>query len=743
MIGRSGLTGPFGLTGARAVRTVLDPERLVTFIAYDEPALKDGEYTITAIQDTNQEAPGTHQQTRRFAVAGERFSIDPSQLNAVFPPDLATGQLDGDLPHVLLNRETLPWERVSVPGNAAAPWLAVLLLDESVAPTPVPRTAKELIPVGQPITVVGSSVTGVGTMPADTASYPHLDPLDYGQTPDEACTTIDLDLGTFSAVAPTAQDLPLLAHIRQTDTVEGVDTADQATSYAVVLGNRVPQPGTRAHAYLVSLENLGPLLPSDDGTPSPGWHGATTVRLLTYRWWTFTATDGAATFESLLEGLNAVPHGQDGILSSLQLPFLGTRPDAGQVQTAMNAQAAGSVTAADATILAHDAFALGYAPLTHHLRHGGRTVSWYRSPLAPLAVAATVTTPISCPDAVNRYNPQTGMFDVSYGSAWQLGLLLALQNRSIALALYGWRSALKTSAASRRVQESCQAVLDGAFESVFAERSVRLATTEPTPPEPVVAWLTGLSLLDGVPFNYLVPHEAMLPPESLRVFRLDEAWISALLDGALSLGRATSTDLALDAEHHDPLVRSARARRRLHRPNPVLHPDPDPASLTDDPQPTGPITGFLVRSAAVAGWPDAASSAWRDPERDDPLTLLRSVRLGQDVLLSLFDGPAAVFALHQPPGQLHCGAEGTAGSLTTTLREVTGATPGHQYDPPQGEAPISTRADGRTVRAATTAATLLAVLNSRFHQGMTTVTSAEFALEMVKGVTEVEFRARG
>jgi hypothetical protein len=318
---------------------------------------------------------------------------------------------------------------------------------------------------------------------------------------------------------------------------------------------------------------------------------------------------------------------------------------------------------------------------------------------------------------------------------------MALQNRAIALALRNWRSSLKIAAATRQAQERYLGLLDGAFESVFAERGSRLAALEPVPPEPVQTWLASLSLLDGVPFNYLVPHEAMLPPESLRVFQLDEAWIAALLDGALSLGRATSGDLLQDAEHHAPLVRAARARRRLLRPNPVLRPDPEPQALAA--QAGGPISGFLVRSAAISGWPDAAANAWSDPERENPLTLLRSVRLGQDVLLTLFDGVARVFALHQPPGQLHCGAEGKAGSLTTTLREVTGSQPGHQYDPPQGEAAVSTRADGRTVRAATTAATLLNVLNDQFGQGIDAVTSAEFALEMVKGVTEVEFRQGG
>ena len=55
-------------------------------------------------------------------------------------------------------------------------------------------------------------------------------------------------------------------------------------------------------------------------------------------------------------------------------------------------------------------------------------------------------------------------------------------------------------------------------------------------PQTLVDWLTRLGLLEGVPFNYLVPDEAMLPPESLRFFYLDPNWTSALLDGAMSIG---------------------------------------------------------------------------------------------------------------------------------------------------------------------------------------------------------------
>ena len=56
-------------------------------------------------------------------------------------------------------------------------------------------------------------------------------------------------------------------------------------------------------------------------------------------------------------------------------------------------------------------------------------------------------------------------------------------------------------------------------------------------PEQISKWLGRLRLLKGVPFNYLVPDERMLPPESIRFFYLDINWIDSLLDGAFSIGR--------------------------------------------------------------------------------------------------------------------------------------------------------------------------------------------------------------
>ena len=112
---------------------------------------------------------------------------------------------------------------------------------------------------------------------------------------------------------------------------------------------------------------------------------------------------------------------------------------------------------------------------------------------------------------------------------------------------------------------------------------------------------------------------------------------------------------------------------------------------------------------------------------------LRSALLGTDVMLCLFDGVVRVVAIREPPGQLHCGAQGKPGHLVTALREVTGPRPGQPYDPPR-EAAVPARGDGWTVQAAAAAENIATAV------GLTAITSAEFALEIVKGVEEVVFR---
>jgi hypothetical protein len=117
----------------------------IEFIQYHQPALKEGRYEVTVTQEIETKetgnkkvAPESFSATKSFVVLGERFALQPADIQAVFPPAGSLGDHSNALPHIILNRSTFPWERMSAAGNDAAPWLALLLFDEA-DPPPSPQ----------------------------------------------------------------------------------------------------------------------------------------------------------------------------------------------------------------------------------------------------------------------------------------------------------------------------------------------------------------------------------------------------------------------------------------------------------------------------------------------------------------------------------------------------------------------------------------------------------------------------
>jgi hypothetical protein len=162
-------------------------------------------------------------------------------------------------------------------------------------------------------------------------------------------------------------------------------------------------------------------------------------------------------------------------------------------------------------------------------------------------------------------------------------------------------------------------------------------------------WLARLRLLEGVPFAYLAADSALLPPESIRFFYLDRRWTDALTQGALSVGTVSSAD-----------------RSQLEQVHPVVRHEVDQAERTVRPvggegatSTSGTITGFLLRSKAVSGWPGMHVRAYdRELAEGDNaiipsgdtrrLRLLRLERLAPAVLLALFDGVPAIVHIEEP-----------------------------------------------------------------------------------------------
>ncbi|MCF8479965.1 MAG: hypothetical protein K9H25_06000 [Rhodospirillum sp.] len=255
--------------------------------------------------------------------------------------------------------------------------------------------------------------------------------------------------------------------------------------------------------------------------------------------------------------------------------------------------------------------------------------------------------------------------------------------------------------------------------------------TLPELPKSITDWLAQLVLLDGVPLSYLVPEPDLLPTESLRFFYLDSNWLRRLIDGALSIGLSSSLDVGvLLATYEDTVLESlsklssVRAARRGLTAT---------IEATDETPTT--ITGFLLRSRVVSGWPGMEVAAYADPN-GRPLTLLRLDRVNSDIMLGLFMGVPSEVRFLEPPEGLHFGVIPQAGEPIVYLRGL-----GYGDDPagiqilPAVAGPLVER-DAATgvLNISGSVDSLKAALKTAgaWSEG-DPFTSAEFAIQMTRG----------
>lgn len=253
-------------------------------------------------------------------------------------------------------------------------------------------------------------------------------------------------------------------------------------------------------------------------------------------------------------------------------------------------------------------------------------------------------------------------------------------------------------------------------------------------------FLARLRLLHGVPFSYLVPDAALLPLESIRFFYVDRAWTDALVQGVLSVGTITTTDRA-QLESVYPHIRDEvdETERGIRMPDREKR-----LSGT-----AGTITGFLLRSRAVSGWPNLHVRAYaRDVVADDALTteaesnparlkVLRMERLAPAVLLVLFDGVPEVVHIEEPRQGIQFGIrydEGSEPSQRSARVKVRDCNTGDPVAPVNAitaanSVPVPFRAGAPGV---IDLATLRARLAAKAPNSGGTLESNEFALQMLR-----------
>lgn len=576
--------------------TATETNNTLTLLDWHKPGILPGEYVIQvkqtiAADEIPTEDPGFATPLLSFAVLGERFVLAPNEVHAVFPPDASMGDHSNVLPHVVLRRSTLPWERKTDATDHSTPWLALLVFHDG---EDVETKSMRL----------GDAIPGVR--------------LERGQTIEDKVTVIDVEKSLLELIVPNANELAKLTHVRKRGDAE----------LAVVIAKRLPKPSGFSTAHLVSLEDRFTGGRFNFNNAKKG----DMVRLISLASFRFGCFEPKQSFTELLRALaKPAPTGEQ--------------------------------------------FALGPVPLRYRMRTGQTAASWYRGPLAPAksSLLAAAQAPVQVSDELVRYSSSTGMFDVSYAAAWEIGRLIALQDKNFSLALQHWKLE--------------HAKMGQLADLTNAHPLANINAPGPDLPLPITLskWLDDLSLLEGVPFSYLVPDERMLPLESIRFFWLDWFWIECLLDGAFSIGRHTGSDTTRDAAH--------KVSNHIANPHPS-------------------VTGVILRSEVVSGWPGMQVDG---ANKGQLLKTLRTARLSPNVLLCLFEGEITDVTFHQKMETLHFGVELDQGKLVKQLRN-------------KQKVDVVLSADDKRILD----------LNNLIEK-INVSTSAEFAAQMIDKVEEVTF----
>lgn len=214
-----------------------------TFTLHDDavPDLPAGPYVLRGTQTVS--APGATPQALEvhLEVTAPRFALPRSEILSTFPPNQAEGAFSSRLPQIVLKRRTLPWER-ELDGKLTTstlprelPWMALVLLADAEAELRSSRPVAECVTPG---------VVLEGRHDVTTAD------------------AIAVTRRVVEQVFPTQEELKLLAHVRQVDLSDTeLAMGDDDGWLAVLFANRLPQPGVRYRACLVSLEGQYGALP--------------------------------------------------------------------------------------------------------------------------------------------------------------------------------------------------------------------------------------------------------------------------------------------------------------------------------------------------------------------------------------------------------------------------------------------------------------------------------------------------
>lgn len=375
-------------------------ERTLNLATKSLPPIKEGKYSIEVSQLTNIKDCTLKSSVLDFHVKTDRVSMNPGEVYSVYPPKDSCSSAGNCLPHIVLHRKTLPWENMVC--REGIPWLALMVFSED--DNAVPSTMKyseSIIPEDKLLIPVLSGVESVDG--------------------EQVCQTVTFPYSLFTDILPVIEDLPFLAHVRGVDLDRKVDDKEVKDNwFSCVIANRYPKDSEDKNArilhtaHLVSLEGLGDYIDNykKRKQDAPKYER---VRMYSLYSWSFQVKSNESfDFYSLASKLKA-----DTLQSGIKVQDK-------QVDKLLQ---------------------LGFVPLKHGFREGSTSISWYHSPFVPREPQwKDHVMGMRLSDGLLEYDPGTGMFNISHSAAWQLGKLMALEDKEFCRQLFSWRLEQKSKA---------------------------------------------------------------------------------------------------------------------------------------------------------------------------------------------------------------------------------------------------------------------------------------------------------
>lgn len=619
----------------------------ISFIDKMEPELEAGEYIVTAgihIKSINYHQTSSDKKadinkaktikilpnTLRFIINAHRFSLPPSEIFSTYPSGGQKSNFANTVPHIIFNDQTLPWIRTTnfIDKEKNIPWLILVLISEEDNNKFVTRKS-----------IKGEELKSF--LDDKNSDVPKLliNETEINNLKGKLFDILEVKQELVTKILPAKEILPYLAHVRKvgiTKYKEGSHLPQESNSKAenfeyyssIICGHPIPKieksdlKKINYTAYLLSIEGYSDTLWTPTNTKK-------TTNFFCLYSFDFVSERGESFFE-LCEKIT---------------------PKQFNVITKQNE--------ANAPLQKK----LGYIPVKHLLRTGKEIISFYKGPLAPQYFHDNKSGPKLSSDQALHFDNETGIFDISYAAAWQLGQLLALQDKEFSNNLFLWQlellykdeheksldalinrfsnektgiikpennnfileDILSTYCASINNEHHSNDDKSVGIKKILKDEKGKITKNKIKVPEIVQKKLFEWACLDDIPLNYLIPNKKLLERDTLSLFFIDEIWIRELLSGALSIATTAKNHSLIDEVFNSMITRGKVLTARC---------------------------GFLFRSDIIKGWRgvEIFATAENESKKLEP----HKIKIfNNDILFCLFNQQVHTITIVQPLESLH------------------------------------------------------------------------------------------